>query len=102
MAFALPTKTNAGTPAAGLNKPWGIQVGAFTDKKPARKAARKAARQLRKANRKVEVMVAPTRQGDDLIYRARLVGLSQSSAAKACKQLRRKKVNCIPVPPSQL
>jgi len=102
MAFALPTKTNAGTPAAGLNKPWGIQVGAFTEKKPARKAARKAARQLRKANRKVEVMVAPTRQGDDLIYRARLVGLSQSSAAKACKQLRRKKVNCIPVPPSQL
>jgi len=100
LAFAMPTK--AETPEPALNKPWGIQVGAFADKKPARKAARKAARQLRKAHRKVEVMVAPTRQGDDLIYRARLVGLSQSSAAKACKQLRRKKVNCIPVPPSQL
>lgn len=100
LAFALPAR--AETPAAALNKPWGIQVGAFANKKPARKAARKAARQLRKVTRKVEVMVAPTRQGDDMIYRARLVGLSESSANKACRQLRRKKVNCIPVPPSQL
>jgi len=93
-------KKTSNVPA--FNKPWGIQVGAFSGKKPAHKAARKAARQIKKGYRKVEVVIAPARSGDSLIYRARLVGLSQSSATKACRQLRRKKLNCIPVPPSDL
>jgi len=89
------------TPA--FSKPWGIQVGAFAGEKPARKAARKAVRQIGKKHRKkVEVVVAPAQNGEETIYRARLVGLSQSSANQACKQLRQKKVSCIPVPPSDL
>jgi D-alanyl-D-alanine carboxypeptidase len=100
LALPLPGKFDSELPA--FNKPWGIQVGAFAGRKPAHQAARKAARQVKKTNRNVEVVVAPARKGGDLIYRARLVGLSQSSANQACKQLRRKKLNCIPVPPSQL
>lgn len=100
LGLPLPGKFDSKLPA--FSKPWGIQVGAFAGKKPAHRAARKAARQIKKTNRNVEVVVAPARKNGSLIYRARLVGLSQSSANKACKQLRRKKLNCIPVPPSQL
>ena len=89
-------------PSTAFSKPWGIQVGAFTDKKPAHNAARKAARQIRNGQRNVEVVIEPARADGEVIYRARLVGLSQRSADQACRELRRKKLNCIPIPPSDL
>lgn len=87
---------------ATLSKPWGIQVGAFKGKKPARKAARKAVSQMKTHGRNVQVVIAPGRNRGALFYRARLVGLTQRTANQVCRQLKRKKLRCIPVPPSQL
>ncbi len=79
---------------------WGIQVGAFKDDAPARKAASKAARQLqRKVRRKAQVIVVAVQQGDETIYRARLVGLSRNNATEACRRLQSRKLSCVPVPP---
>jgi D-alanyl-D-alanine carboxypeptidase len=79
---------------------WGIQVGAFKDDAPALKAANTAARQLRRNVRNAaQVVVVPVRQGDDTIYRARLLGLSRNTANEACRRLQSRKLSCVPVPP---
>ncbi len=78
---------------------WSIQVGAFRNKAPARQAAKQAARQLQRKHRGTRVQILPTKLGDELIYRARLVGLSQNSATEACRQLKSRRVSCVPVPP---
>lgn len=105
------SRTTIATPhrSSALRKPtkttiqkasWGIQVGAFSDDAPARKAASKAARQLRrKVRRKAQVIVVAVRQGDETIYRARLIGLSRHNATEACRRLQSRKLSCVPVPP---
>jgi D-alanyl-D-alanine carboxypeptidase len=91
------------TPAVqstGRKAGWGIQVGAFTDDAPARKAATTAARNLTKKTRKAaQVVVVPVQQGEETIYRARLVGLSRNTATAACRRLQSRKLSCVPVPP---
>ena len=78
---------------------WAIQVGAFKARAPAQKAASKAARHLPNMRQLAQVVIVPAQVGDEMYYRARLVGLSKSNAAKACRKLQRQKVNCVPVPP---
>lgn len=78
---------------------WSIQVGAFKAKAPARRAAKRAASQLSGKHRGTRVLILPTKLGDELIYRARLVGLSQNSATEACRRLKSRRVSCVPVPP---
>ncbi len=80
---------------------WSIQVGAFKAKAPARRAAKRAARQLSGKHRGTRVLILPTKLGDELIYRARLVGLSQNSATEACRRLKSRSVSCVPVPPQR-
>jgi D-alanyl-D-alanine carboxypeptidase len=79
---------------------WGIQVGAFKDDAPARKAATKAVKQLRRNVRNTaQVVVVQVQQGEETIYRARLVGLSRNTANEACRRLQSRKLSCVPVPP---
>jgi D-alanyl-D-alanine carboxypeptidase len=79
---------------------WGIQVGAFKDDAPARNAANKAALQLRRNVRNTaQVVVVQVQQGDETIYRARLLGLSRNTANEACRRLQSRKLSCVPVPP---
>jgi len=79
---------------------WGIQVGAFKDDAPARNAANKAVQQLRRNVRNsAQVVVVQVQQGDETIYRARLVGLSRNTANEACRRLQSRKLSCVPVPP---
>jgi len=80
---------------------WSIQVGAFKAKAPARRAAKRAARQLSGKHRGTRVLILPTKMGNELIYRARLVGLSQNSATEACRRLKSRRVSCVPVPPQR-
>lgn len=80
---------------------WSIQVGAFKAKAPARRAAKRAARQLSGKHRGTRVLILPTKLGNELIYRARLVGLSQNSATEACRRLKSRRVSCVPVPPQR-
>jgi D-alanyl-D-alanine carboxypeptidase len=79
---------------------WGIQVGAFKDDAPARNAANKAALQLRRNVRNTaQVVVVQVQQGEETIYRARLLGLSRNTANEACRRLQSRKLSCVPVPP---
>lgn len=80
---------------------WSIQVGAFKAKAPARRAAKQAVRQLSRKHRDTRVQILPTKLGNELIYRARLVGLSQNSATEACRRLKSRRVSCVPVPPQR-
>lgn len=97
-ALRKPTKTTMQDTAGKAG--WGIQVGAFKDDEPARKAAKKAVKQLRRNVRNTaQVVVVAVKQGPDTIYRARLIGLSRSTANEACRRLQSRKLSCVPVPP---
>lgn len=80
---------------------WGIQVGAFSFFKPAESAASRAkiaAPELLKTSR---LTISPARSGQKrLIYRARLFGIAEQQARKACERLISKNISCITVPPS--
>lgn len=97
-ALRKPTNTTIQDTAGKAG--WGIQVGAFKDDAPARKAAKKAVKQLRRNVRNTaQVVVVQVQQGTETIYRARLLGLSRSTANEACRRLQSRKLSCVPVPP---
>jgi D-alanyl-D-alanine carboxypeptidase len=103
IARALHKPSKVATQSTGAKNPkdpdWAIQVGAFTERGPARLAATKAARELPIMRKMTQVVVVPAQIGNEMIYRARLVGLSKRNATEACRRLELKKVKCVPVPP---
>ena len=76
---------------------WAIQVGAYRDIEPARSVLRKAIARIPKLTENTRVSISPFTAGDTLMYRARLIGLSSTSAKKACKQLERRKIPCVAI-----
>ncbi len=79
---------------------WGVQVGAFSYFKPAQSAASQArinAPELLQASR---TMISPLRYKSGYVYRARLIGVAEQQARKACELLRSKRISCFSVPPS--
>ena len=80
---------------------WSVQVGAFSRPGPAKLAAARA--QKRDALLKGKPITVERAEGDDddsELYRARVVGLTQSAATKACEHLKRQKIACLVVPPT--
>lgn len=97
---ALHKPTDTTMQDTGGKAGWGIQVGAFSQDEPARQAADRAVRQLRRNVRNMaQVVVVPVQNGKETIYRARLLGLSRSTANEACRRLQSRKLSCVPVPP---
>ncbi|MCI0652981.1 MAG: D-alanyl-D-alanine carboxypeptidase [Methylococcaceae bacterium] len=80
---------------------WGIQVGAFASFKPAQGAALRAKASASQFLRSSRTVISPYRKRKGFIYRARLVGIDQHQARKACKILLAKQISCIAVPPSK-
>ena len=78
---------------------WGIQVGAFAVRSRADLAAQSAADSEPRLLSDVDVRVAPLSHGGKTLYRARLVGLSETDALKACSALRRQSRDCAIVRP---
>ena len=93
MADTLPER--GGGPATGG---WAIQVGAFANEGLARSAAGFARMQARQPE--AEPMVGPVRQAHGTLYRARLVGLSRTSAVQACEHLSHGRGTCIVLSPA--
>jgi D-alanyl-D-alanine carboxypeptidase len=102
------TKAKAGTTrvaaasakAASLGETltsWAIQVGAFSRMNAAQEAAAKALSEVRQVAANAEVAVAG---GGKALYRARIIGLTQASAQEACRLLRQKGTDCMPMAPS--
>ncbi|MEE8334194.1 MAG: D-alanyl-D-alanine carboxypeptidase family protein [Alphaproteobacteria bacterium] len=76
---------------------WAIQVGAFERFAPAHLAANRAAR-LAPVLGGARISVTPFLSGSDRLFRAQLVGLSETRADAACKTLKRKNVTCVAIP----
>lgn len=78
---------------------WGIQVGAFAARARADLAAQMAADSEPRLLSALDVHVAPLSHGGKTLYRARLVGLSETDALKACSALQRQARECAIVRP---
>lgn len=92
------------TPAAATTtaKPastsgWGIQVGAFSRFVTAHLAATRAARNAPRLLSRGKVTIDTAGEGTDTVYRARLMGLSEPRARKACEVLVAKKFECLTI-----
>lgn len=88
--------------SAEARKNWSIQVGAYKKMEPARKAVRTAIARIPKLTENTHISIAPFKAGDTLMYRARLIGLSDASARTACKRLEHRKIPCVAIPPDRL
>ena len=82
---------------AGPDKGWGVQVGAFSRFAPAHLAATRAVRVASKLLSHTKVAVDTVTDDGTTVYRARLVGLTEIRARKACAVLSSKKLECLTV-----
>jgi D-alanyl-D-alanine carboxypeptidase len=77
---------------------WAIQVGAYSRMTAAQDAAAKALSEIRQLAAGAEVAVAGG--GGKALYRARIIGLTQSTAQQACRLLKQKGTDCMAMAPS--
>lgn len=80
-----------------LGNPYGVQVGAFQKSKQARQALQLALRRAPDLLRGTIVSVASQQTRNRTLFRATLVGLSKADADAACKQLKKKRQDCLVV-----
>ncbi len=74
---------------------WSVQIGAYTSRIATDEALRAAKKKLPKKLSKASPLAVPLRTAEGLIFRARLGGLTQKEAKKACKYFK----DCMPVAP---
>jgi D-alanyl-D-alanine carboxypeptidase len=88
--------------APGLPAGWGIQVGAFADVETSREAMDRATARLPgmlgTAARQLAVV---SDEGRGRLFRARLIGLSETTAAQACARLQAAGEPCMAVAPGE-
>jgi D-alanyl-D-alanine carboxypeptidase len=81
---------------------WAIQVGAYANRATAQNAAETARTAAADLLRTATIDLPPTAPfGSQVAFRARLRGLSQSTAADACGRLSGRGIPCITVPPDR-
>lgn len=76
---------------------WAIQVGAYSKQASAHRAATHALSQIAQLVEDAEIAVVGGRKA---LYRARIVGLTASTAQQACKLLKRTGTDCMAIAPS--
>ena len=75
---------------------WGIQVGAYKTTQPAFAIAQKAIDKAPDLLMDGIIKVVPLNKGvRSTVYRARILGLSKKQAYRACRVLKRGKINCM-------
>ncbi len=77
---------------------WLIQIGAFPSLDGAKEYLRKA-RKLSRNVRGRQPVVIRVRKGGSVFYRARYAGLSRRQAVRACHELKRRGLSCLPMAP---
>ncbi|MEM7652062.1 MAG: D-alanyl-D-alanine carboxypeptidase family protein [Pseudomonadota bacterium] len=90
-----------GSGAKVANVGWGVQVGAYSRFGTAHLAVSQAARHAPHLLNQTSVAIVPLERGQATLYRARMVGLTQQAATQACEILRKKKLQCLTVPPGE-
>jgi len=73
---------------------WSIQVGAFSEEESAERAGAKALARLPGGRHKVLQVIAPAASDKEPVFRARIVSFTERDAAKACRILHRKHLQC--------
>lgn len=76
---------------------WGIQVGAYSEALPAQRMVRNARSHLPKLLAQAKYSVEYVTRDHGAIYRARLVGLDEDTARRACTVLTRRHLPCVPI-----
>lgn len=76
---------------------WGVQVGAYYSYAPAKKAAETAAVRLPDMLSDASIAITNVKGENGKIYRARLLGMSESHARSACRQLKALQTDCLVV-----
>lgn len=84
-------------PKPTLSGQWGIQVGAYYKRDPAEQAASRAAERLPDLLSSAQITTPKINGNRGTIYRARLVGLSEGNARKACQRLKAEQIDCLVV-----
>ncbi|BAE49922.1 D-alanyl-D-alanine carboxypeptidase [Paramagnetospirillum magneticum] len=79
---------------------WAIQVGAFSEYRPAHKAASDAAKKLGGLVSKASIDIDKAGKGAKALYRARISGFTEDQARAACKRLGKAGKSCKTVNPN--
>jgi D-alanyl-D-alanine carboxypeptidase len=95
------TEPARATTAIAKSSGWGVQVGAFSQTDAAHKATAQATKLAPTflADATVDVVPHATKKGQ--MYRARLIGITETDARKACKALKRK-MECVTLAPAEI
>ncbi len=95
----LISSAEAATPAPRKKQPspqgdnWGVQIGAYQQFPAAQQAvARAAAKVPNLTGKQVSIVKRQDRNG--VVYRARLIGMSQVAASQSCRELKTKHLDC--------
>jgi len=94
VASTLPAPVPARMPSG-----WGIQVGAFNNKPASQKAVATATQRASSLLDGATPHVVEVSTGSGMLYRARLMGLDEQTARRACAQLSKSGLGCVTVPP---
>ncbi|MBI4182848.1 MAG: D-alanyl-D-alanine carboxypeptidase [Proteobacteria bacterium] len=95
-----PTSPQAAAEEPAANAAWGIQVGAFSAEAAARRAVARARREAPKLLRHAVERIDAQGAEAETLYRARLLGVSERAAKRACTVLKRKGRPCVPLAPA--
>ena len=88
------------TIAKKTGKTWGIQVGAFGSKAPAQTELANVTKSLGSTLASGKGTVVSFKSGKTMLYRARVVGISENQARTACKKLSAGKKSCHVISPA--
>jgi D-alanyl-D-alanine carboxypeptidase len=90
---------NASAAALPMSAGWGVQVGAFGDADAGRRALADVARRMPALLASAYPQMVPVTTGSGRLFRARLMGLDESSARSVCGSLARSGEDCLTVSP---
>lgn len=97
-AAAKPEPKKQEEPSAQQLAQWGVQVGAYSKENAARQSITSARKKLPKLLSHTHDRIDRLHRKNGPVFRARLVGLSEGDARRACVALKKRKLPCIPVP----
>lgn len=79
-----------------LSSAWAVQVGAFSNREGAQQLATQAVDYLSTELSEARIAVMPA-QGEQTIFRARVIGLQENQAKQSCQQLMQQGMDCMVV-----
>ena len=102
--FRLISAANAADAAPARRGPaapgqWAIQIGAFASQGLAQGALRSVAGQAHAELAVAHPLVVSVRQGSNVLWRARMTGMSRETAVQACEKVTRGRSSCIVLSP---